>query len=74
MDERQKLQSDLTRYWTLRGLVSDEQALQAIQQLIREAEDRLVQISPGSQHPGLKIHLPPWGKAAEGRNLTELCT
>ena len=46
MDERQKLQSDLTRYRTLRGLVSDEQTIQAIQQLIREAEDRLVQIEP----------------------------
>ena len=44
MDERQKLQSDLTRYRILRGLVSDEQTIQAIQQLIREAEDRLVQI------------------------------
>jgi hypothetical protein len=44
MDERQKLQSDLTRYRTLRDLVCDEQTIQAIEQLIREAEDRLVQI------------------------------
>jgi hypothetical protein len=49
MYERQKLQSDLTRYRTLRGLVSDEQTIQAIQQLIREAEDRLVQIETPPQ-------------------------
>ena len=60
MDERQKLQSDLTRYRIIRGLVSDEQTIQAIQQLIREAEDRIVQIenafsTPAPMRAGLSV-------------------
>jgi hypothetical protein len=47
MDERQKLQSDVKRYRTLRDLVHDEQAVAAIENLMREAEDRLAQIDAG---------------------------
>jgi hypothetical protein len=47
MDERQKLQSDLKRYRTIRDLISDERVVAAIEEIIREAEDRLVQIKGG---------------------------
>ena len=47
MDERQKLQSDLKRYRTIRDLISDERVVAAIEELIREAEDRLTQIEGG---------------------------
>ena len=48
MDERQKLQSDLKRYRTLRDLIHDEPAMATIEEMIREAEDRLRQIESGS--------------------------
>jgi len=47
MDERQKLQSDLKRYRTLRDLIHDEPAMATIEEMIREAEDRLRQIESG---------------------------
>jgi hypothetical protein len=47
MDERQKLQNDLKRYRTLRDLIHDEPAMATIEEMIREAEDRLRQIESG---------------------------
>jgi len=47
MDERQKLQSDLKRYRTIRSLISDERVVAAIEKLMREAEERLAQIESG---------------------------
>jgi hypothetical protein len=45
MDERQKLQHDLDRYYrTLRYFASDAQAIVAIGELISEIRDRLAQI------------------------------
>jgi ribosome-associated translation inhibitor RaiA len=41
MDERQKLLDELARYLTLRNLTTDEQAREAIDETIREIEDRL---------------------------------
>jgi hypothetical protein len=43
MDERQKLQSDLKRYRTIRDLISDERVIAVIEELIRETENRLSQ-------------------------------
>jgi len=48
MDERQKLQSDLKRYWTIRDLISDERVVAVIEELIRETEKRLSQIEASS--------------------------
>jgi hypothetical protein len=42
--ERQKLQSNLQRYLTMRELVRDERAVAAIEELIGETEDHLKQI------------------------------
>ena len=47
MDERQKLQADLKRYRTLRQLVTGQQAIACIEELIRETRDRLAQIENG---------------------------
>ena len=47
MDERQKLQSDLKRYRTLRDLIHDEPAMATLEELIR---DRLRQIESGPDH------------------------
>jgi cell division protein ZapA (FtsZ GTPase activity inhibitor) len=47
MDELEKLQSKLKRYRALRDLTTDEPALAAIEEMIREAEDRLAQIESG---------------------------
>jgi hypothetical protein len=44
MDERQKLQHDLYRYQTFRQLVTDQRAIAAIEEQIREIRDRLAQI------------------------------
>src|SRR5713226_9173390 len=44
MNERQKLQHDLDRYQTLRYIANDQQAIAAIEELIRETRDRLAQI------------------------------
>src|SRR5262249_2843189 len=43
MDEREKLVSKLKRYATIRDRISDERAVAAIEQLIRETEERLRQ-------------------------------
>jgi hypothetical protein len=48
MDERQKLQSDLKRYRTIRDLISDERVVAAIEELIRETKKRLSQIEASS--------------------------
>jgi hypothetical protein len=47
MDERQKRQSDLKRYRTLRDLIHDEPAMATLEELIR---DRLRQIESGPDH------------------------
>ena len=44
MDERETLLSKLKRYLTIRDRISDEQAVAVIEELIREAEERLTQI------------------------------
>ena len=41
LEEREQLLRDLERYRTLRGYTTDEQAIAAIEQLIREICDRL---------------------------------
>ena len=41
MDERQKLLHDLARYLTVRNLTTDEQARNAIDERIRDIENRL---------------------------------
>ena len=40
MDERQKLQSDLKRYRTIRDLIFDERVVAVIVELIKETENR----------------------------------
>jgi hypothetical protein len=41
MDERQKLVDELARYLTLRNLTTDDQAREAIDERIRDIENRL---------------------------------
>jgi hypothetical protein len=48
MDERQKLQSDVKRYRTIRHLISDERVVAVIEELIRKTENRLSQIEASS--------------------------
>ena len=43
-DERQKLYDDLKRYRTVRDLTTDEAAIEAIDVVIRETEERLAQL------------------------------
>jgi hypothetical protein len=45
MDEREKLLSKIKRYLTIRDRISDELAVAAIEELIRETEERLAQIT-----------------------------
>jgi hypothetical protein len=52
MDERQKLQSDLKRYRTLRDLIHDERATATLEEMIREAEDRLRQLEHAEDQAG----------------------
>ena len=54
MDERQKLADDLTRYLTLRGLTTDEQAIRAIDETIRDIENRLAEIDQPSENSKTK--------------------
>jgi hypothetical protein len=44
MDELEKLQDNLKRYRVLRDLTTDERAIEAIEIMIRETEDRLAEI------------------------------
>jgi hypothetical protein len=44
MDERQKIGDDLARHLTLRNLTTDEEARAAIDERIREIEDRLAEM------------------------------
>ena len=41
MDERQKIRDDLARHLTVRDLTTDEQARSAIEETIRDIENRL---------------------------------
>jgi hypothetical protein len=47
MDEREKLYADLKRYRTMRDLTTDEAAIEAIEIMIRQAEERLAEIDGG---------------------------
>jgi len=47
MDERQQLYEDLKRYRALRDLTTDEVAIEAIDIMIREAEQRLAELENG---------------------------
>jgi hypothetical protein len=47
MDERQQLYDDLKRYRALRDLTTDEVAIEAIDIMIREAEQRLAELENG---------------------------
>jgi hypothetical protein len=58
MDERQKLQSDLKRYRTIRDLVFDEWVVAVILELIRETENRLSEIE-GSPSKGSMAEVRP---------------
>jgi hypothetical protein len=49
MDERQKLNDDLDRYRALRKRATDEAAIEAIDVMIRETEDRLAELEPPDQ-------------------------
>jgi hypothetical protein len=44
MDERERLLSKIKRYLTIRDRISDELAVAAIEELIRETEERPAQI------------------------------
>jgi hypothetical protein len=44
MGERQQLYDDLKRYRALRDLTTDEVAIEAIDIMIRETEDRLAEL------------------------------
>ncbi len=44
MDKRQKLQTDLKRYRSIRDLISDERTVAVLEELIKETKDRLSQI------------------------------
>jgi len=48
VDKRQKLQTDLKRYRSIRDLISDERVVAALEELIRETENRLSQIEASS--------------------------
>jgi hypothetical protein len=52
MDERQKLYDDLKRYRTMRDLTTDEAAIEAIDVMIRETEERLAQLENGPPDQG----------------------
>ena len=49
MDERQKLLDDLARHLTVRDLTTDEQARSAIDESIRDIENRLAEIDQTSE-------------------------
>jgi hypothetical protein len=57
MGEREKLLSKRKRYFTIRDRIYDERALTAIEELIRETEERLTQIE--SNVPDQKALQPP---------------
>jgi hypothetical protein len=44
MDERQKLLNDLAHYLTARGLTTDQEAVRAIDEKIRDIEIRLTEL------------------------------
>jgi polyhydroxyalkanoate synthesis regulator phasin len=49
MDERQKLLDDLARCLTRRNLTTDEQARDAVDETIREIENRLAELDQKSE-------------------------
>jgi len=57
MDEREKLLSKVKRYLKIRDRISDELAVAAIEELIRETEERLAQITNNA--PDQKALQPP---------------
>jgi len=67
MDERQRLQTDLKRYRSIRDLVYDEQLIATIGELIRETEERLARIEGRVELGG------PVPKAEEAGAANLLC-
>jgi hypothetical protein len=54
MDERQRLYDNLERYRALRDLTTDEAAIEAIDGMITETEDRIAQLEQEQvDRPGL---------------------
>jgi flagellar motility protein MotE (MotC chaperone) len=54
VDERQKLLDELARYLTFRKLMTDKQARDAIDERIREIENRLAEIDQSSENSNPK--------------------
>jgi len=50
MDERQKIRRDLARHLTLRNLTTDEQARAAIDETIRDIENRLAEMEQEAEN------------------------
>lgn len=56
MDVRQKLYHDLERYRALRDMTTDEAAIEAIDVMIRETEDRIAKLEEEqADRPGLSV-------------------
>ena len=58
MGERQRLQTDLKRYRSIRDLISDERVVAVLEELIRETGNRLSQIEASSPK-GSAVELRP---------------
>jgi hypothetical protein len=54
MNERQKLRHDLARYKVLRQLTSDERAITALDDLMKETLDRLNRIDDEIDGPDIR--------------------
>jgi hypothetical protein len=63
MSEREELLSKLTRYSTLRDLISDERAVAVIGELMIRVEVRLAQIE--NIAPDQKVLIPTSGEVPE---------
>jgi len=63
IDEREKLLSKLKRYSTIRDRISDERAGAAIEQLMKETEERLRQIE--NDAPDQKALKPASGEVSQ---------
>ena len=48
MDERQKLLDEMKCYREMRDLATDEAAIEAIETMIKETEERLAEVENGS--------------------------
>jgi hypothetical protein len=70
MDERQQLYEDLKRYRALRDLTTDEVAIEAIDIMIREAEQRLAELENG---PADKVLWPSSFSGGPRPNVLSMC-